>query len=73
MTHASNVCGTLLPLGEVGEFCAAHGLRFFVDSAQPAGVWPIHLGALHIDALAFTGHKGLLGPQGIGGLSLIHI
>ena len=70
MTHASNVCGTLLPLGEVGEFCAAHGLRFFVDSAQTAGVWPIHMGDMHIDALAFTGHKGLLGPQGIGGLAL---
>ena len=68
MTHASNVCGTLLPLGEVGEFCAAHGLRFFVDSAQTAGVWPIHMGDMHIDALAFPGHKGLLGPQGIGGL-----
>ena len=70
MTHASNVCGTLLPLGEVGEFCAAHGLRFFVDSAQTAGVWPIHMGDMHIDALAFTGHKGLLGPQGIGGMVL---
>ena len=70
MTHASNVCGTLLPLGEVGEFCAAHGLRFFVDSAQTAGVWPIHMGDMHIDALAFTGHKGLLGPQGVGGFVL---
>jgi selenocysteine lyase/cysteine desulfurase len=70
MTHASNVCGTLLPLGEVGEFCAAHGLRFFVDSAQTAGVWPIHMGDMHIDALALTGHTGLLGPQGVGGFVL---
>ena len=67
MTHASNVCGTLLPIREVGAFCRAHGLRFFVDSAQTAGVWPIHMGEMNIDALAFTGHKGLLGPQGIGG------
>lgn len=67
LTHASNVCGTLLPLQEMGDFCAGHGLRFFVDSSQTAGVWPIHMEKMHIDALAFTGHKGLLGPQGIGG------
>ena len=70
MTHASNVCGTLLPIAEVGAFCAAHGLRFFVDSAQTAGVFPIDMEAMHIDALAFTGHKGLLGPQGLGGFAL---
>ncbi len=70
MTHASNVCGTVLPLQAVGDFCQAHGLRFFVDSAQTAGVLPIDMKAMHIDALAFTGHKGLLGPQGIGGLLL---
>ena len=70
MTHASNVCGTVLPLREAGEFCRAHGLRFFVDTAQTAGVLPIHMGELHIDALAFTGHKGLLCPQGIGGFIL---
>ena len=70
MTHASNVCGTVLPLREAGEFCRAHGLRFFVDTAQTAGVLPIHMGELRIDALAFTGHKGLLGPQGIGGFIL---
>lgn len=67
MTHASNVCGTLLPLETVGEFCAARGLRFFVDCAQTAGVWDVSMDALHADAVAFTGHKGLLGPQGIGG------
>lgn len=70
MMHASNVCGTLLPIKEVGEFCQKHGLKFFVDCAQTAGVWPISMKEMHIDALAFTGHKGLLGPQGIGGFIL---
>lgn len=67
MTHASNVCGTLLPLQQIGEFCFQNGLIFIVDTAQTAGVFPIDMEKLHIDALAFTGHKGLLGPQGIGG------
>ena len=70
MTHASNVCGTLLPAAEVGAFCRARGLRFFLDTAQTAGVWPLDMEALGVDALAFTGHKGLLGPQGIGGFVL---
>lgn len=70
MTHASNVCGTLLPLARVGEFCQDKGLLLLVDSAQSAGVFPINMQQLHIDALAFTGHKGLLGPQGIGGFVL---
>ena len=70
MMHASNVCGTVLPIGQVGEFCHAHGLKFIVDCAQTAGVLPIDMEAMHIDALAFTGHKGLLGPQGIGGFIL---
>lgn len=70
MTHASNVCGTLMPIESVGDFCRRHALRFFVDSAQTAGVIPIDMQRMHIDALAFTGHKGLLGPQGIGGLVL---
>lgn len=70
MTHASNVCGTLLPAAEVGAFCRAHGLRFFLDAAQTAGVWPLDMEALGVDALAFTGHKGLLGPQGVGGFVL---
>ncbi len=70
MTHASNVCGTILPIAEVGQFCRAHELRFFVDSAQTAGVLPLDMDACHIDALAFTGHKGLLGPQGVGGFLL---
>ncbi len=70
MTHASNICGTILPLKEVGQFCRAHGLKFFVDSAQTAGVIPIDMEEMCIDALCFTGHKGLLGPQGIGGMIL---
>lgn len=70
MLHANNVCGTLLPAAEVGAFCHAHGLCFILDSAQTAGVFPIDMEAMHIDALAFTGHKGLLGPQGVGGFVL---
>ncbi len=70
VTHASNVCGTVLPIGEIGAFAHGHGLKCFVDCAQTAGVLPIDMAAMYIDALAFTGHKGLLGPQGIGGLLL---
>lgn len=70
LTHASNVCGTVMPLAQVGQFCREHNLRFIVDCAQTAGVLPIDMEAMGIDALAFTGHKGLLGPQGIGGFLL---
>ena len=70
MLHASNVCGTLLPIEEVGKICHAHGIRFILDSAQTAGVFPIDMKRMQIDALCFTGHKGLLGPQGIGGFLL---
>lgn len=69
-THASNVCGTLLPIEEIGAFCHENGLIFIVDSAQTAGLFPIDMEKMHIDALAFTGHKSLLGPQGIGGFLL---
>lgn len=65
--HASNVCGTIMPAEEIGAFCRRHGLFFILDSAQTAGVLPIDMEKMHIDALAFTGHKGLRGPQGIGG------
>lgn len=65
--HASNVCGTILPAREIGEFCKKHNLFFILDSAQTAGILPIDMEKMHIDALAFTGHKGLRGPQGIGG------
>lgn len=70
MMHASNVCGTVFPIEQVGAFCHAHGLKFIVDCAQTAGVMDIDMEEMHIDALAFTGHKGLLGPQGIGGFIL---
>ena len=56
-----------MPLKQVGKICREHGLFFIVDSAQTAGVFPIDMQDMHIDALAFTGHKGLSGPQGIGG------
>lgn len=67
MLHASNLCGTLLPIAEVGEICARRHLKFIVDSAQTAGVFPIDMKKMHINVLCFTGHKGLRGPQGIGG------
>lgn len=65
--HASNVCGTRMPLDALGEICQRHQLYFVVDSAQTAGIIPINMDKMHIDALAFTGHKGLRGPQGTGG------
>ena len=70
MTHASNVCGTMMPYEQVGAFCRERGLLFIADTAQTAGVWPLDMEHMKIDALAFTGHKGLLGPQGIGGFLL---
>ena len=70
MTHASNVCGTVLPLEEVGRTARERGLLFVVDAAQTAGVLPVSLDKVCADAICFTGHKGLLGPQGIGGAVL---
>ena len=70
MMHASNVCGTVLPIRQVGQFAREHGLKFIVDCAQTAGVFPVDMEEDCIDVLAFTGHKGLLGPQGIGGFIL---
>lgn len=70
VTHASNVGGTLHPLAELGAFCRAYGLALIVDSAQTAGVLPLNMQETGIDALAFTGHKGLYGPQGVGGFLL---
>ncbi len=70
MLHASNLCGTMLPIQQVGEICARHGLIFVVDTAQTAGIFPIDMEKMHIDALCFTGHKGLRGPQGVGGMLL---
>jgi cysteine desulfurase / selenocysteine lyase len=66
--HASNVLGTLQPVAELGELAHAAGALFLVDAAQTAGTMPIDLGGLPVDLLAFPGHKGLLGPQGTGGL-----
>ena len=70
INHASNVCGTVQPIESIGAICKAHNLHFIVDAAQTAGVIPIDVKACHINALCFTGHKGLLGPQGIGGIIL---
>lgn len=67
MSHASNVCGTVLPLEWIGNFCREHNLFFIIDTAQTAGFLDIDFSELRADALAFTGHKGLLGPQGTGG------
>lgn len=67
ITHASNVCGTLLPVYEIGQICKKHNLHYIIDTAQTAGVVDIDFIKLNLSALAFTGHKGLLGPQGIGG------
>ncbi|MBQ7077828.1 MAG: aminotransferase class V-fold PLP-dependent enzyme [Lachnospiraceae bacterium] len=68
MTAASNVCGTVMPYGKVGEIAHKHGVLFALDSAQAAGLLDIDMVRDNIDVLLFTGHKGLLGPQGIGGL-----
>ena len=65
--HASNVCGTVMPIREIGAMCKEYGLFFVVDAAQSAGTIPVDMQLDGIDFLAFTGHKGLLGPQGIGG------
>ncbi len=68
LTHASNVSGTLFPVGEVGALCRARGIPLLVDGAQTVGSVPVDMKAMNIDGLAFSGHKGLLGPQGIGGM-----
>lgn len=68
MTAASNVCGTVLPFREVANLCHEAGTAFILDTAQVAGTLPLDAAELDCDALCFTGHKGLLGPQGIGGV-----
>ena len=70
MTHASNLVGTINPIAEVGKLAHQYGIKLIVDSAQTAGVVPIDMQEMCIDALCFTGHKSLLGPQGIGGFIL---
>lgn len=66
--HASNVTGTLLPIQEIGQIAHDYGAYYLLDAAQTAGVFPIDMKRLAVDLLAFPGHKGLLGPQGTGGL-----
>jgi cysteine desulfurase family protein len=68
LTHASNVLGTIQPLADIGRIAREHDLLFLVDAAQSIGVVPIDVQALHIDLLAFPGHKGLMGPTGTGAL-----
>ncbi|CAG0933654.1 cysteine desulfurase / selenocysteine lyase [Thermoflexales bacterium] len=68
VNHASNVCGMLQPIEEVTTIARHHGARVLIDAAQTAGVIPIDLQATPLDFLAFTGHKGLYGPPGTGGL-----
>ncbi len=68
VNHGSNVVGAIQPVAEIGKLCRERGITFVVDTAQTAGVVPIDMQAMNIDALAFTGHKSLLGPGGIGGL-----
>ena len=67
-TAGSNLTGNLVDIRRVGKIAKKHGLIFVVDASQVAGVFPIDVKELNIDILCFTGHKGLLGPQGTGGL-----
>lgn len=67
-THASNLTGNMLDVKRIGKIAKKHGLRFIVDASQTAGVYPIDVQEMGIDILCFTGHKGLLGPQGTGGM-----
>ena len=68
VTHASNVIGTILPISEIAAITHKSGALLLVDAAQTAGIVPLDMCAMNIDLLAFTGHKGLQGPQGTGGL-----
>lgn len=70
MVHASNVTGTILPIAEIGRICKERGVPLCLDAAQTAGHVPIDFAALHLSALCVPGHKGLLGPQGIGIMQL---
>ena len=67
-THGSNLTGNLLDIGRIGAIAKKHGLRYIVDASQTAGVFDIDVRKMYIDILCFTGHKGLLGPQGTGGI-----
>lgn len=67
-THVSNLTGTIMPVAEIGKLAKHREIFYMVDAAQSAGVYDIDVDAMNIDLLAFPGHKGLLGPQGTGGL-----
>ena len=67
-TNGSNLTGNRVDIERVGKIAADHGIRFIVDASQTAGVFEIDVQKMHIDILCFTGHKGLLGPQGTGGI-----
>ena len=67
-THASNLVGNVLDVKKIGSIAKKHNLIFIVDASQSAGVFPIDMQDMNIDILCFTGHKGLLGPQGTGGI-----
>ena len=69
-THASNLTGNMTDLAAVGKIAKAHGALFVVDASQTAGTEEIHMERMGIDILCFTGHKGLMGPQGTGGLCI---
>ena len=69
-THASNLTGNVLDIARIGEIAHRHGALLIVDASQTAGALPIDMEAMHIDVLCFTGHKGLMGPQGTGGLCI---
>lgn len=68
--HASNVLGTVQPIPEIGRICAERSVPLVIDAAQSAGVVPIDMSGWRVAGVAFTGHKSLLGPCGIGGLVL---
>ena len=70
MTHGSNVTGDIYDIRSVGEICKKYGILLVLDSAQTAGVYPVSMRDDMIDILCFAGHKGLLGPQGIGGICI---
>ncbi len=67
INHSSNIIGTVQPVAEIGRYCREAGIYFAVDASQSAGAVPIDVKAMNIDLLAFTGHKCLMGPTGIGG------
>lgn len=67
-THASNLTGNVVDIAKVGQTARSHGLLLIVDASQTAGALPVNMEEMNADALCFTGHKSLMGPQGTGGL-----